>query len=211
MNDKNDKHDLYQVQFEIAGPAAMFTRPDSGSTPISYPAPTYSAAKGMFESIARIKSAYISPTKVEICAPIRYHNYTTNYGGPLRKSTQLSKGSPFQLFATILVDVCYRIYGVIKEIEVPPEDQVTTTNHLHLLQDKFERRLRNGRWHHVPFLGWKEFVPSYVGPFRPETKVEDSIEQVIPSMLFTVYTQQGEYAPTYRQNVWIKKGVLEYA
>jgi len=201
----------YTVKFEIAGPAAMFTRPDSGATPISYPVPTYSAAKGMFESIARIKSAYISPTKVEICVPIRYHRYATNYGGPSRKSNQLSKGSSFQFFATILVDVCYRIYGEIKEIEIPSEDQVLTTNHLHLLQDKFERRLRNGRWYHVPCLGWNEFIPSYVGPFRPETKVEESIEQVIPSMLFTVYTQQGEYAPTYKQNVWIKKGVLEYA
>lgn len=201
----------YEVAFEIAGPAAMFTRPDSGSTPISYPAPTYSAAKGIFESIARIKSAYISPTKVEICAPIRYHRYATNYGGPLRKSNQLSKGSSFQLFATILVDVCYRIYGVVKEIDSPPENQVKTTNHLHLLQDKFERRLRNGRWYHVPCLGWKEFVPNYVGPFRPENKVEESIEQVIPSMLFTVYTHQGVYAPIYQQNVWIKKGVLSYA
>ena len=37
---------LYKVQFVIAGPAAMFTRPDTGATPASYPAPTYLAAKG---------------------------------------------------------------------------------------------------------------------------------------------------------------------
>ncbi len=30
----------YEVQFEIEGPAAMFARPDTGSTPISYPVPT---------------------------------------------------------------------------------------------------------------------------------------------------------------------------
>jgi CRISPR-associated protein Cas5d len=201
----------YEVEFEIAGPAAMFTRPDTGATPISYPAPTYSAAKGMFESVARVKSGYIRPTKVEICAPIRYHRYTTNYGGPLRKSNQLSKGTSYQLFATILADVCYRIYGVIIELSPPSSDEVTTTNHLHLLKEKFERRLRNGRWYHVPCLGWKEFTPSYVGPFRPETKVEESIEQIIPSMLFSVFAAPGEYAPTYKQDVWIKKGVLEYA
>ncbi|MGK9478012.1 CRISPR-associated protein Cas5 [Melioribacter sp. OK-6-Me] len=200
----------YEVKFEIAGPAAMFTRPDTGATPISYPAPTYSAAKGMFESIARIKSAYIKPTKVEICAPIQYHQYTTNYRGPLRKSNQLSKDSSYQLFATILVDVCYRIYGEVVELKKPNPNEVTTTNHLHLLKEKFESRLKNGRWYHVPCLGWKEFTPTYVGPFREETKVEETIEQIIPSMLFSVFEINGEYKPIYKQNVWIKKGVLEY-
>lgn len=199
---------LYEVQFEIAGPAAMFTRPDTGATPVSYPVPTYSAAKGMFESIARLKSAYIKPTKVEICAPIRYHRYTTNYGGPLRKGNQLSKGSAYQLFATVLADVCYRVYGVVVELEEAPMDR--TTNHLHYLQDKFVKRLRNGRWYHVPCLGWNEFTPSYVGPFRSETKVEASVEQIIPSMLFSVFSAPGVYSPTYKQEVWIKKGVLEY-
>jgi CRISPR-associated protein Cas5d len=204
----NTQNKVYEVQFEIAGTAAMFTRPDTGATPVSYPAPTYSAAKGIFESIVRLKSAYIKPTKVEICAPIHYHRYTTNYGGPLRKSNQLSKGSSYQLFATILVDVCYRIYGVIEELERAPTDR--TTNHLHYLQDKFEKRLRNGRWYHVPCLGWNEFTPSYVGPFRESTKIEESIEQIIPSMLFSVFSAPNKYDPTYKQDVWIKKGVLEY-
>lgn len=200
----------YEVCFEIAGPAAMFTRPDTGATPISYPAPTYSAAKGMFESIARIKSAYIKPTKVEICAPIHYHQYTTNYRGSLRKNNQLIKGSSYQLIATILINVCYRIYGEVKELNTPNFEEVTTTNHLHLLQEKFNRRLRNGRWYQIPCLGWSEFIPNYLGPFRESTKVEESIEQVIPSMLFSVFDFDGKYNPIYKQNVWIKKGVLEY-
>lgn len=200
---KFDKN--YEVCFEIAGPSAMFTRPDTGATPVSYPAPTYSAAKGMFESIARLKSAQIRPIKVEICTPIHYHQYTNNYHGPLRKSGT----DNFQLFATILTNVCYRIYGVVEEIERAPIGR--TTNHLHYLKDKFERRLRTGRWYHVPCLGWKEFTPSYVGIFREETKVEDSIEEIIPSMLFSVFSAPGIYNPEYKQNVWIKNGELKYA
>lgn len=42
----------YTVQMEVAGPAAMFARPDTGATPTSYPVPTWSAAKGMFEAVA---------------------------------------------------------------------------------------------------------------------------------------------------------------
>lgn len=57
----------YDVQFEVEGPAAMFARPDTGSTPISYPVPTFSAAKGMFEAVLRRPHVYVQPTLVEIC------------------------------------------------------------------------------------------------------------------------------------------------
>jgi CRISPR-associated protein Cas5d len=30
--------DKYEIAFEVAGPAAMFARPDTGGTPTSYPA-----------------------------------------------------------------------------------------------------------------------------------------------------------------------------
>ena len=51
----------YKVEFEIAGPAAMFTRPDSGAAPISYPAPTFSAVRGICDSILRFETAFIVP------------------------------------------------------------------------------------------------------------------------------------------------------
>ncbi len=72
----------YEIKFEVEGPAAMFTRPDTGSTPISYPVPTSSAAKGIFDAILRRSHIFVQPTKVEICKPIRYERYVTNYGGP---------------------------------------------------------------------------------------------------------------------------------
>jgi CRISPR-associated protein Cas5d len=199
----------YVVAMEIAGPAAMFTRPDSGGSFVSYPAPTYSAAKGMFESIARLKSAYIRPMKVEICRPIQYHRYATNYGGPLRKSNQIQKGASYQLIAVVLADVCYRLHGLVEEASPSP----VPTNHLHALQDMFERRLRNGQCFTVPCLGWKEFTPSYVGPFRDSTVVEESVSLEIPSMLRTVFDKavNGTWGPRYVQNARIEKGVLEYA
>ncbi len=67
----------YRVSLEVAGAAAMFARPDTGATPISYPVPTWSAAKGIFESIAFFSdgSAWICPTKVEVC------RYVADSGG----------------------------------------------------------------------------------------------------------------------------------
>lgn len=200
---------IYGCCFEIAGPTAMFTRPDTGAAPISYPAPTYSAAKGMFEAIARLKSAYISPTKVEICAPVKFQRYTTNYGGPLRKSDLLNSRSSYQLKATVLVDVCYRIYGVVRRFTDSPYG----VNDLHACQEIFQRRLKRGQFFYVPCLGWKEFVPSYVGEFREETQPDSSINLIIPSMLHSVFSQpvNGQIDPRYLQNVRIKEGVLEYA
>jgi CRISPR-associated protein Cas5d len=76
----------YTVSLEISGAKAMWTRPDTGDAPVSYPAPTYSAVKGIFESVVWLKSAEVVPTRVEICTPLIFHTYSTNYGGPLRKS-----------------------------------------------------------------------------------------------------------------------------
>src|SRR5947209_19576560 len=91
----------YPISLEISGPTAMWTRPDTGDTPVSYPVPTYSAVKGIFESILWLQSAEVVPTRVEICKPLVYHTYGTNYGGPLRKSGTAN----YQLLATVLVNV----------------------------------------------------------------------------------------------------------
>jgi len=194
----------YKVEFEIAAPAAMFTRPDTGSTPISYPAPTYSALIGMFETVARIKSAYIKPIYVEICAPIEYHNYFNNYGGPLR---EIGKRN-LQLVATVLNNVCYKVYGEVAEIEQPPNGN----NHLHALQEMFLRRLKHGYFYNTPCLGWREFTPSYFGILREQTTPDKSINLMIPSMLYSMYESPSckKVMPSYKQNVKIMEGVLRY-
>jgi len=199
----------YTVEMEIAGPAAMFSRPDTGASFVSYPAPTFSASKGIFESVVRLKSAYIRPTKVEICRPIRYHRYATNYRGPLRKKYELQKDLRYQLIAVILVDVCYKLYGEVEATSPSP----VATNHLHTLQAMFERRLKKGQCFVTPCLGWKEFTPSYVGPLRESTVVEEPITLSIPSMLYSVFDNlvNGTWRPQFVQNVRIEKGVLHYA
>jgi len=212
----------YDVCFEIAGPTAMFTRPDSGAAQVSYPVPTFSAAKGMFDSIAFLKgdktkdgkgAAAIRPTKAEICAPIKFHKYTTNYGGPLRKGNQIAKGTAYQIPATVLIDVCYRIYGVVEEVSQSRDG----TNHRHFLQELFFRRLKQGKFHYTPCLGWKEFVPSYVGQFRDDTQVQTDIDIKIPVMLYASFDRlsNGKASASYihpesDEECFIKEGVLDY-
>ena len=204
----------HEVKLEISGPAAMWTRPDTGDAPVSYPAPTFGAVKGIFESILWDQAAEIVPTKVEICKPIFLQPYTTNYHGPLRKRNT----SNYQLLATILVDVCYRLYA---NVECDHKDgafrdkkgNLITTNGAHAYADRFERRLKQGKMFSMPCLGWKEFVPDYIGPFRDKTEVCKDIELTIPSMLKTCFPngKNSDYDPVYLQNIEIKKGVLTYA
>ena len=165
----------YPIALEIAGPLAMFARPDTGGTPTSYPVTTWSAAKGLFESIAFLDdgAAWICPTKVEICRPVgepgghvSFQRYTTNYGGPLRDAGlrndgYVSGGNSMQFFATVLSSVCYRLHGVVVGRYRP-----NRTNAKHFLKDLFDRRLRQGRCFRTPCLGWSEFTCSYWGPFR---------------------------------------------
>lgn len=194
----------YPVQYEIAGFAGMFTRPDSGASPISYPAPTRSALKAIFESVVFSKKAYFQPRKVEICKPIIYHKYTTNYRGPLRKP-----GTPnFQLFATVLSDVCYKVYGDVLSYTSPRH----LDNPQHQLQEVFTRRLAKGEFYTTPALGWKEFVPYYFGPLRDETVADTSIYLEIPSMLDGMYDRAtyGSVSPQYLKQLEIVAGVLVY-
>ena len=219
----------YEVSVEISGPTAMWTRPDTGDVPVSYPVPTYGAVKGIFECILLSDWAEVVPTKVEICAPIQFHVYNTNYGGPLRKSKLLKSGASYQLLATVLTDVCYRCYANVKS--TPGEDGGNylkrgvreqtrevrgTTNGAHAYQARFNRRLKCGQMHYMPCLGWKEFMPDYVGQFRPETRVCEDINVVIPSMLKTCFPagKNSAWKPDfYRPNrpAVISKGVLIYA
>lgn len=210
----------YEISLEISGPAAIWTRPDSGDCPVSYPAPTYSAVKGIFEAILFNQAVEVIPRRVEICAPIVYHTYNTNYGGPLRKSDQMNKGASYQLLAWVLANPCYRFYaevrcndrtngGVSRKTE---EWLKRTTSPAHAYQEMYNRRLTRGQSRYIPCLGWKEFTPDYVGPFRPETQVCADINMVLPSMLRQVFPDglNSGVRFIYDQDVQISDGVLEF-
>lgn len=211
----------YIVSLEIAGPCALWTRPDTGDCPVSYPAPTYSAVRGIFESILWGPAIRVVPFFVEICKPLQYHAYQTNYGGPLRKSGLIKSGDNYQLLAEILINVCYKLHakvfpvgkssGVLLSGKASEWDKKTTSPG-HAYQAIFNRRLKRGQSFSIPFLGWKEFVPDYVGTLRAETTPCKEINLVIPSMLREVFPYDGKSTIpfVYDQDVEIREGLLTY-
>jgi CRISPR-associated protein Cas5d len=220
----------YKVKLEISGPTALWARPDTLPNPVSYIAPTFSAVKGIFEAVLRWKDVNVRPTRCEICAPVQFHRYAFNYGGPLRKSGQIKNGSSLQIFAQVLINVRYRLYAEVEWNRGPNgERAVSPDGHCapHAYVDAFVRKLESGRWFYTPCLGWKEFVPDYVGPFRymdgsygyqTESKefmfpVTESENHVIPTFLEMVFDrpQNGKRgSETYLRGVRVNRGVLDY-
>lgn len=215
----------YEISMEIAGPFAMWSRPDTGATPTSYPIPSWSAAKGIFESVAFFNDgkAWIRPTRIEICKKkdasgggLSFQKYTNNYRGPLKLNSKVN----FQFSSLILADVCYRLYGEIEN------GSGTCLQHgdnpCHALQAIFQRRLKKGQCHKTPTLGWNEFVPSYWGTIRDadnpipyQTEVDKAINIDLVSMLQQVFDRAvaGSYQPRFVQaeSAIIKNGAYLYA
>lgn len=211
----------YPVCFEVEGPAAMFARPDTGAAPISYPLPTWSACKAMFESVARgcfgkgnPPAAFFCPDSVEVWKPIRFEKYVTNYRGPLRKGSQIEKGASYQLPATVLVDVCFRVTGHCVPL---PNARSSGVNAAHALQEMFLRRLSKGVSKYAPCLGWKEFLPSYFGPWREPAdkqgspRLQQELNILLPAFLLSVWDAPvaGTYQPIFRE-LEIQAGVLRF-
>lgn len=204
----------YPVSMEIAGDTAMWTRPDTGDCPVSYPAPTFSAIRNIFQSVLWGAAIKIIPTQVDICNPLVFHTYNTNYGGPLKKNGTTN----YQLFATVLTNVRYRLYADV--IELPADENETeatkqwrsrTKSPGHAYQEIFERRLKRGQCFHTVFLGWKEFTASYFGPIITIGQPAD-ISTVLPSMFRDVVftAPQKELRFLFDQNVEIRNGVLRF-
>lgn len=213
----------YEISMEIAGPFAMWSRPDTGATPTSYPIPTWSAVKGIFESVAFFNDgkAWIRPTRVEICkrkgasgGGLSFQRYTNNYRGPLKDKKKVN----FQFSSLILADVCYRIYGVVENGS--GQHLKHGNNPCHALESIFERRLKKGQCYKTPALGLNEFVPSYWGPLRDNeslpdaTEIDTEINLDLVSVLNQVFDKavSGHYKPRFQQgeNAWIKNGEFYY-
>jgi CRISPR-associated protein Cas5d len=216
----------YPISLEIAGPTAMWTRPDSGDAPISYEAPTFQAAKQIFESILWLRSAEVIPWRCEVCRPVVKHRYYTNYNGPLRKyadnPTEAETAGAHQLIATVLVNVRYKLYafaiserGPARQLSEKAKKWVNDPRICggHAYKERFDFRLKHGQWYHTPFLGWKEFTPDELGPRRDDTQPDESVDGIsLPSFLHRTFPrgQFTRYEPQIHTNILIEKGRLDY-
>ncbi len=210
----------YEISMEISGALAMFTDPATGDMPVSYPAPTYSAIKGMFENVLFYPTVEVKPIRVEICNPIRYHTLMFNYGGPNRHKNLKNNPGNRQVRIIVLENVCYKMYARLKNVhpsislsEQAKKRLASTTNSSHAYRDHFNRRLCRGELFRPIFLGLKDFLPDYVGEIRSETTKDESINLSLASMLYEIFPG-GPYSKKKKQfiqDVKIINGTLNFS
>lgn len=212
----------YFTAFEFSGEHAIFTDPSTGGSPSSYPIPTISAIKGIIRAVHYGELADILPYKVEICNPITMENYLTNYRGPLRKQMDIHNNNSYQIKLQILTNVCYKVHFAVTKNEerlnamrkisaktLEFNKRISSPSHAFI--EIFKSKLRQQRFHTIPYLGISEFWCDYVGPLRETTHVNTSINLTIPSLLRTVFKNGEEKpSPIFDNNIKIENGVVNF-
>ena len=99
------------LAFEIFGDYGLFSRVDvSTAVAVSYPFPTWSAIKGMIETIFWRRDVWnIVPLGVEALSPLEFTKYSFAYGGELRKRSQIASGACSLHRLQVLVNPAFRV------------------------------------------------------------------------------------------------------
>lgn len=193
---------VYPFAVEFSADFGMFSRPDSGSESCSYVVPTRSAARGMIESICWLKYATVEIAGCGICFEPSWTNYAFNSFASSRKTKLVNTMSPSQIRTSILVKPRFIILGyAMSKVQMPG------LNHAHSFSCQLARRVRFGRYHSRPVMGWKDFPVTDCT--TPKTPLVD-YNCVVPTLCDVSYSPSAEVITRFSQNVPIVNGVLSY-
>lgn len=168
-----------EIEVEVWGDFACFSRPESKVERLSYPVITPSAARGILSAIySKPVEFYWQVTRIEVLKPIRFISFKRNEV----KSRQADKSiiveddhTPRQ--SVVLKDVRYRISAImIKQ----PDYKGSVTQ----LYEQARRRIKGGKCFYQPSLGLREFVCYFDEPTDMKPINED---MDIGLMLYDVF------------------------
>jgi CRISPR-associated protein Cas5d len=159
------------ITLHVAGPRALFSRPEMKVERVSYDVLTPSAARGILEAIHWKPAIRWQVNRITVLNPIRFESVRRNEVGSRIPSgkvgSAMKAGSTEglalyvdedrqQRAATILRDVAYLIDATFEMTgKAGPEDNAG--KHL----DIFNRRARKGQCFHRPCLGTREFAADF--------------------------------------------------
>ena len=173
---------MNEIQMEVCGDFACFSRPESKVERLTYPVMTPSAARGILSAVySKPVEFYWQVKKIEVLRPIRYMSFKRNevINSKIGKKAKpmLVEDDRTQRQTVVLRDVRYRITAEI----VPRKDFKGT---LKQLVDQAERRIASGKCFFQPSLGMREFVCYFDKP-SDEKPVSENIDLGI--MLYDVF------------------------
>ena len=192
---------MNEIQMEVWGDFACFSRPESKVERLTYPVMTPSAARGILSAVySKPPEFYWQVKKIEVLHPIRYMSFkrnevinskiSSNPKEPIfvdetmvktvdenGKEKKIGKEHRTQRQTVVLKDVRYRITAEMK----PQKDFKGTVNQLY---EQAQRRIKGGKCFFQPSLGMREFV-CYFGEPTDAQPIPDTLDLGI--MLYDVF------------------------
>lgn len=173
---------MNEIQMEIWGDFACFSRPESKVERLTYPVMTPSAARGILSAVySKPPEFYWQVRKIEVLRPIRYmsfkRNEVINSKIGRKPEPMLVEDDRTQRQTVVLKDVRYRITAEIK----PQKGYKGTVNQLY---EQAQRRIKGGKCFFQPSLGMREFV-CYFGEPTDAQPIPDTLDLGI--MLYDVF------------------------
>lgn len=169
------------MKIKVWGDFACFTRPEMKVERVSYDVMTPSAARGIVEAILwkpairwRIERIdvlqpirWISVRRNELESKIPYRNITSSMESLRGNLGIYIEDERQQRAGLFLRDVAYVIHASFEMT-----DRAGESDNVKKFEEMFERRVKNGQYHHTPCFGNREFAV-FFGP-------ADDSEQPIP-------------------------------
>src|ERR1700741_2898601 len=174
------------LAFEITGDYGLFSRVDvSTAVAVSYPFPTWSAIKGMIETIFWRRDVWnIVPLGVEALSPLEFTKYSFAYCGELRKRSQIASGACLLDRLQGLVNPAFR---VILDVHPGPKSSGPDGS-VARFRRNFSRKLLTGD-HPVLAMGTSDFI-AFARPVT-ETPIVSERRWQAPLMLKTPHGPGG--------------------
>lgn len=175
------------VVVQVAGPAALFSRPELKVERVSYPVMTPPAARGVLEAIFWKPEMRYRVLAVEVLKPIRQFTIRRNETSAVVSLDAARRGERVdtvahrdQRNAVCLRDVAYRIHA---HIEVTDR----ATKPVAAYRDQFRRRVSRGACFHQPYLGTREFSADFG---EPDDAARQDHTEDLGVMLHTIHHEE---------------------
>ncbi len=177
------------VEVCVWGKLACFTRPEMKVERVSYEVMTPSAARGILEAIFWKPEFQWQIREIRVLRPIRYFSILrneVNRRANLTTAQRRLKGEEgyytdedrSQRHTLCLRDVAYAIAA---DVAVEPGIEEDEAKY----RDQFQRRVKRGQCHSMPYLGCREFTANFGAemPAEAEARLQD-ITTDLGRMLF---------------------------
>lgn len=171
------------IRIKVTGEFACFTRPEAKVERVSYPLPTPSAARNIFDSICWRPEMRWVVTKISVLQPIRYisirRNEVQSKISPATVKSWMSDPSRYEPLAAgagsntdgtprtslLLRDVAY----ILEAYPVVFEQSGDNTRMKY--ESMLQRRVEKGQCFQRPFLGCREFAANFSLPSEDDKPI----------------------------------------